>query len=374
MFQHDRLNNEITLLQKIKSLDYILLISVILLSVLSVFVMYSTDGGEILFHTKNHFVKLAVFFPLMIFVAFFNIKFWHNFSYLIYFIVILLLIYVSFFGIKSSGSQRWMDLYLFVLQPSELMKVAIIMCLAKYYHRLKIENVNSFTSITIVLSIILIPIIFVISQPDLGTSILIALSGLIILWLGGVKIKYFIYSFITFLISLPFIISFLKPYQKLRILTFLDPDRDPLGAGYQIIQSKIAIGSGGLDGKGFLKGTQSYLDFLPEKHTDFIFTLFSEEFGFIGSVGLLILYSIIIFRILRIGSISRSNFARLFCFGYAFAIFIYIFVNLSMVLGLLPIVGSPLPIMSYGGSSMLATMIGFGIVLSAKINHKQMIA
>jgi len=374
MFQHDRLSNEITLFQKIKNLDYILLISVILLSVLSVFVMYSTDGGEILFHTKNHFVKLAVFFPLMIFVAFFNIKFWHNFSYIIYFIVILLLIYVSFFGIKSSGSQRWMDLYLFVLQPSELMKVAIIMCLAKYYHRLKIENVNSFTSITIVLSIIIIPIIFVISQPDLGTSILIALSGLIILWLGGVKIKYFIYSFITFLISLPFIISFLKPYQKLRILTFLDPDRDPLGAGYQIIQSKIAIGSGGLDGKGFLKGTQSYLDFLPEKHTDFIFTLFSEEFGFIGSVGLLILYSIIIFRIIRIGSISRSNFARLFCFGYAFAIFIYIVVNLSMVLGLLPIVGSPLPIMSYGGSSMLATMIGFGIVLSAKINHKQMIA
>ena len=374
MFQHDRLSNEITLFQKIKNLDYILLISVILLSVLSIFVMYSTDGGEILFHTKNHFVKLAVFFPLMIFVAFFNIKFWHNFSYIIYFIVILLLIYVSFFGIKSSGSQRWMDLYLFVLQPSELMKIAIIMCLAKYFHRIKIENVNSFTSITIVLSIIIIPIIFVISQPDLGTSILIALSGLIILWLGGMKIKYFIYSFITFLISLPFIISFLKPYQKLRILTFLDPDRDPLGAGYQIIQSKIAIGSGGLNGKGFLKGTQSYLDFLPEKHTDFIFTLFSEEFGFIGSVGLLILYSIIIFRIVRIGAISRSNFARLFCFGYAFAIFIYIVVNLSMVLGLLPIVGSPLPIMSYGGSSMLATMIGFGIVLSAKINHKQMIA
>ena len=374
MFQHNRLNSEITLFQKIKNLDYILLISVILLSVISVFVMYSTDGGEILFHTKNHFVKLAVFFPLMIFVAFFNIKFWHNFSYIIYILVILLLIYVSFFGIKASGSQRWMDVYFFVLQPSELMKIAIIMCLAKYYHRLKIENVNSFTSIIIVLSVILIPTIFVVSQPDLGTSILIALSGLIILWLGGVKIKYFIYSFITFLISLPFIISFLKPYQKLRILTFLDPDRDPLGAGYQIIQSKIAIGSGGLDGKGFLKGTQSYLDFLPEKHTDFIFTLFSEEFGFIGSVGLLILYSIIIFRIVRIGSISRSNFARLFCFGYAFAIFIYIVVNLSMVLGLLPIVGSPLPIMSYGGSSMLATMIGFGIVLSAKINHKQMIA
>ena len=374
MFQHDRLNNELTFWQKVKELDYILLISIFLLSILSLFVMYSTDGGEILFHTKSHFSKIVVFFPLMILIAFFNIRWWHNFSYLFYIAVILLLIYVSFFGIKSSGSRRWMDLYLFNLQPSELMKIAIILCLAKYYHRVKIENVNSVTSIMTVLTIILIPIIMVLSQPDLGTSILIASSGLIVLWLGGVKIKYFIYSFIVFLISLPFVISFLKPYQKLRILTFLDPDRDPLGAGYQIIQSKIAIGSGGLEGKGFLKGTQSYLDFLPEKHTDFIFTLFSEEFGFIGSVGLLVLYSIIIIRILRIGAISRSNFSRLFCFGFAFAIFIYIVVNLSMVLGLLPIVGSPLPIMSYGGSSMLATMIGFGIVLSAKINHKQMIA
>ena len=373
MFQHDRLNNELSFWQKVKALDYILLISVFLLSTISLFVMYSTDGGEILYHTKSHFSKIIIFFPLMIFISFFNIKWWHNFSYVFYIVVILLLIYVSFFGIKSSGSRRWMDLYLFNLQPSELMKIAIILCLAKYYHRLKIENVNSLTSIITVLTIILIPIFMVLSQPDLGTSILIASSALIILWLGGVKIKYFIYSFIAFLISLPFVISLLKPYQKLRILTFLDPDRDPLGAGYQIIQSKIAIGSGGFDGKGFLQGTQSYLDFLPEKHTDFIFTLFSEEFGFIGSIGLLLLYIIIIIRIIRIGALCRSSFARFFCFGFAFAIFIYITVNLSMVLGLLPIVGSPLPIMSYGGSSMLATMIGFGIVMSAKVHSQQTI-
>ena len=294
MYQRDRLNSELSFFQKIKEIDYTLLICIILLSIISLLVMYSTDGGEVLYHTKSHFSKLVVFFPLMILIAFFNIRHWHTFGYIFYFLIILLLFYVSFFGLKASGSQRWMDLYLFVLQPSELMKIAVILCLAKYYHRIKIENVNTFTSITLVLSIILVPIILVISQPDLGTSVLIALSGLIILWLGGVKIKYFVYSFITFLISLPFIISFLKPYQKLRILTFLDPDRDPLGAGYQIIQSKIAIGSGGLEGKGFLKGTQSYLDFLPEKHTDFIFTLFSEEFGFIGSVGLLILYTIIL--------------------------------------------------------------------------------
>ncbi|MDC1178139.1 rod shape-determining protein RodA [Candidatus Pelagibacter sp.] len=374
MFQHNRLDSDLTLIQKVKNLDYILLSSIILLSAISVFVMYSTDGGQILYHTKSHFIKLCIFFPLMLVISFFNIKFWHITSYLFYFIIVLLLAWASIDGIKVSGSQRWINLYFLVLQPSELMKISVILCLAKYYHRLKIDDINSFTNIVIALTIIIIPIILVISQPDLGTSILIASSGLIILWLGGLKIKYFFISFITFLISLPFIISFLKPYQKLRILTFLDPDRDPLGAGYQIIQSKIAIGSGGLTGKGFLKGTQSYLEFLPEKHTDFIFTLFSEEFGFFGSIGLLILYIVIISRIIRIGAISRSNFARLFCFGFAFAIFIYIVVNLSMVLGLLPIVGSPLPIMSYGGSSMLATMIGFGIVLSAKINHKQTIS
>ncbi len=374
MFYYKRLNSDLSFIQKIKEIDYVLLICIILLSLISLMVMYSTDGGDILFHTKNHFMKLTVLFPLMMVIAFFNIKHWHTFAYLLYFLIILLLVWVSFFGLKASGSQRWMNLYFFVLQPSELMKIAIILTLAKYYHRVKIENVNSLGSITLVLAIILLPVILVISQPDLGTSVLIALSGLIILWIAGIKIKYFVYSFIFGIISLPFIISFLKPYQKLRILTFLDPDRDPLGAGYQIIQSKIAIGSGGFNGKGFLKGTQSYLDFLPEKHTDFIFTLFSEEFGFIGSVGLLILYTIIIIRIIRIGALSRSNFSKLFCFGFAFSIFIYIVVNLSMVLGLLPIVGSPLPIISYGGSSLLTTMIGFGIVFSAKINHRQLIA
>ena len=374
MYHYKRLNTDQSFFQKIKNLDYILLTCILALSILSVFIMYSTDGGEFLYHTKSHLVKLVVFFVLMIVISFFNIKFWHFCSYFLYGAIILLLIWVSIYGLRVSGSQRWIDLYFLVLQPSELMKIGIILCLAKYYHRLSIENVNSFLSISIALSIILIPVIFVLAQPDLGTSILIISSGLIILWLGGVKIKYFFVSFVVFLISLPFVITYLEPYQKLRILTFLNPERDPLGAGYQIIQSKIAIGSGGFSGKGFLQGTQSYLDFLPEKHTDFIFTLFSEEFGFIGSVGLLILYTIIILRIIQIGAISRSSFARLFCFGFAFAIFIYITVNLSMVLGLLPIVGSPLPIMSFGGSSMLATMIGFGIVMSAKVHNQQTIA
>ena len=311
---------------------------------------------------------------MMIIISFINIRVWHNLSYLFYFVTLLLLVWASFYGITASGSQRWINLYFINLQPSELMKIAIIACFAKYYHRAQIQDISKITNILVPIVVLILPIFLVISQPDLGTSILIALSGIIVLWLSGVNVKYFFYSFILFIISAPFIISFLKPYQKLRILTFFDPDKDPLGAGYQIIQSKIAVGSGGLTGKGFLKGTQGYLEFLPEKHTDFIFTLYSEEFGFLGSLILLILYAILIFRVIRIGSLSRSFFAKIFCYGFGSAIFLYITVNMSMVLGLLPIVGSPLPIMSYGGSSMLATMIGFGIVMSSKIYSREQIS
>jgi rod shape determining protein RodA len=309
--------------------------------------MYSTDGGEILFHSKSHISKFLIFFPMMIVLSFFNIRFWHFFSYIFYAIVLLFLIWASFYGVKASGSQRWIDLYFVNVQPSELMKIAIIACLAKYYHRIQLDKVNSFQGIIITIVILVLPVMLVLSQPDLGTSILIALSGLVVVWLAGLNMKYFAYSFLALLISLPFAIALLKPYQKLRVLTFLDPDKDPLGAGYQIIQSKIAVGSGGLTGKGFLKGTQSYLEFLPEKHTDFIFTLFAEEHGFIGSLMLLLIYIVIIYRVLRIGAISKSYFAKLYCYGYGSAIFFYVTVNMSMVLGLLPIVGSPLPIMSY---------------------------
>ena len=372
--QRNTFNTQITFFQKLRNFDYILLTCILLLGLISIMSMYSTDGGEILFHSKSHILKFLIFFTMMIFMSFFNIKFWHYFSYLFYLIVLLFLIWASLYGIKASGSQRWINLYFINLQPSELMKIAIIACLAKYYHRIQLNKVNSFQVMFTSLVILILPIMLVVTQPDLGTSILIALSGLVVIWLAGINIKYFVYSFIALLITMPFAIAFLQPYQKLRILTFLNPDRDPLGAGYQIIQSKIAVGSGGLSGKGFLKGTQSYLEFLPEKHTDFIFTLFAEEFGFLGSLALLLIYIIIIYRILRIGTISRSYFAKLFCYGYGSAIFFYVTVNMSMVLGLLPIVGSPLPIMSYGGSSMLATMIGFAIVLSAKVNHKQLIA
>ena len=374
MYIHNRLENKNSFFRKFKNLDIILLVCIFLLGFISFATMYSTDGGEILFHTKSHATKFFIFVILMLFISFLNIRLWFSIGYLAYIVGIIMLVWTVNFGVSASGSQRWIDLYFINIQPSELMKIFIILCLAKYFHRKRLENVNSFYSVVTSLIIIFLPMSLVIIQPDLGTSLLISISGIIVLWFAGLNHKYFFYSFLISIVSLPFIISFLKPYQKTRVLTFLNPDRDPLGAGYQIIQSKIAVGSGGLFGKGFLKGTQSYLEFLPEKHTDFIFTLFSEEFGFVGSVILLLIYAIIIYRIILIGSISRSYFAKLFCYSFSASLFVYIVINMSMVLGLLPIVGSPLPIMSYGGSSMLATMIGFGIVLSAKIHSNQSIA
>ena len=373
MLQRYSFSNESSFLQKLKSFDFVLLFCILIVGIISSFSMYSTDGGEFLYHTKSHIIRFSVFFTMMIFLSFINIRYWHATGYVFYFFILALLIWASFFGITASGSQRWVNLYIINLQPSELMKIAIIVCFAKFFHRIQLKNVNNLKNILFPIVILVIPIVLVISQPDLGTSILIALSGLVVLWLSGVNVKYFVYSTLVLIIAAPFVISFLKPYQKRRILTFFDPEKDPLGAGYQIIQSKIAVGSGGVMGKGFLKGTQSYLEFLPEKHTDFIFTLYSEEFGFIGSILLLILYAIIILRIIVIGSSSRSFFGRLFCYGFAASLFIYISVNMCMVLGLLPIVGSPLPIMSYGGSSMLATMVGFALVMSTKIYSRQLI-
>ena len=352
---------------KLKAVDYFLIIIVALIGSISVFSIYSTESGNFSFYTKNHLTRFLVFFSMFLVLSFLRVSFWYRQAYIFYILGILLLLVVIFFGISASGSKRWINFFIMNLQPSELMKIAIIVCFARYYHRIQSSDIQSYKYLLQPIILLLIPCYLVITQPDLGTAILIAGSGLAIIWLAGLNLKYFIYSGLILLVSLPFVISILKPYQKSRILTFFNPDRDPLGAGYQIIQSKIAIGSGGLLGKGFLQGTQSYLEFLPEKHTDFIFTLFSEEFGFVGSLVLILLYALLIYRIIRIGFSSRSFFAKLYCYGFASALFLYIFVNIAMVVGLLPIVGAPLPIMSYGGSSMLSIMLGLSIVMSCKI-------
>ena len=359
--------------EKIGSIDYLLIIIILILGIISSFAMYSTDGGEFLYHTKSHIIRFGIFFALFLVLSFVQTKVWHRTGYIFYLIILFMLFWALYFGVTASGSQRWISLYVFNLQPSELMKIAIIISFAKFYHRTKSTEVNRIKNVVQPLVALTIPIFLVIAQPDLGTAILIAGTGISVMWLSGLKLKYFVYSFLILMVTAPFAISLLKPYQKLRVLTFFNPDRDPLGAGYQIIQSKIAVGSGGLAGKGFLKGTQGYLEFLPEKHTDFIFTLFSEEFGFVGSIFLLILYVILIYRIILIGFKNKNYFGKLYCFGFASAIFIYVMVNMSMVLGILPIVGSPLPIMSYGGSSMLATMMGLSIVMGCKIYAKELI-
>jgi len=355
--------------EKLLSLDYFLIFLILALGVISIFAMYSTEQGNFNYYTKSHLYRFCIFFIVFIIVSFFRIKLLYKSAYLFYFLILILLIGVDLFGVTASGSKRWLNLFILNLQPSELMKVALIVFLARYYNKIPSDSISNIKYIIIPFFALLIPVTLVITQPDLGTAALIGISGVAVIWMAGFRMKYFLYSFIMFICLAPIAISFLKPYQKSRILTFFNPERDPLGAGYQIIQSKIAVGSGGIFGKGFLQGSQSYLDYLPEKHTDFIFTLFSEEFGFVGSLLLLLIYVLIIYRIVKIGGSSKSNFARLYCFGFATAFFAYVAVNMCMVLGLLPIVGAPLPIMSYGGSAMLSMMLGLGIVMSCKIHQ-----
>ena len=369
MFKPGSIQSHLSIRDKILSLDLILFFSVLTLGIISFFAMYSTDGGEFAYHTKSHIIRFIVFFTLFIVISFFKTNFWYNWSILVYLGILILLILVKYFGLTSSGSQRWLNLYFLNLQPSELMKVGLILFLAKYYHRISSSDVNKIKFLIRPIIALIIPVILVITQPDLGTAFLIAISGAVVVWLAGVKMKFFAYLSVIFLAVAPIAISFLKPYQKSRILTFIDPSRDPLGAGYQITQSKIAIGSGGLFGKGFLNGSQSYLDYLPEKHTDFIFTLFSEEFGFFGSCLVLGLYILITWRMVAIGNMVRETFSKLFCYSFATAFFVYVAVNMGMVLGLIPIVGAPLPILSYGGSSMMAMMFGLGIVMGCKIHR-----
>ena len=367
MFQPRSIQSSLSFRDKLFSIDYVLVVSILILGIVSMFAMYSTDGGEFKYHTKSHIIRFLTFFLMFFILSFVQIRFWHSSSFLMYIFFLILLIGVKYFGLTSSGSKRWLNFYFMNLQPSELMKIGLILFLAKYYHRVSIENINKIKYLFVPIVALIAPVLLVVMQPDLGTSILIAAGGLVVAWLAGVRLKFFLYAGLVFISLLPIAISFLKPYQKARILTFLNPDKDPLGSGYQIIQSKIAIGSGGIFGKGFLNGSQSYLDYLPEKHTDFIFTLFSEEFGFIGTISILLLYGIIISRLIKIGNMTRSNFGKLYCYSFGTAFFIYVIVNMSMVLGLLPIVGSPLPIMSYGGSSMMAIMLGLGIAMSCKV-------
>ena len=357
-------------------INYILLILSILIFTIGLCLLYSAGGGSMDPWGSKQLIRFIIAIGIYMFVSLVSIKFWLGSSYYIYIFSLFLLILVNFYGNTGMGSQRWLNLGFFNLQPSELIKFSLVLALARYFHAEK--NINFLTNcknFMYSLFFIILPAYVVFLQPDLGSSLIIVIAGLTILFVVGLSIWFFIGSAIIISILAPLLwIFFLYDYQKNRVLTFLDPLRDPLGSGYHIIQSKIALGSGGLFGKGFLQGTQSHLNFLPEMQTDFIFTLLAEEFGILGTLILLFLFIIIIFYSLIIGLICKSRFACFISIGVSINIFYYVFINTAMVSGLIPVVGVPLPLVSYGGTSMLCVMFGLGLVSNAYINRNKVLS
>ena len=338
--------------------------------------LYSVAGGSMRPWVDPQMKRFVLGLAAMLMVAFVPIYFWRNVAALAYLISILLLIAVELFGVVGMGAQRWIDLGFMRLQPSELMKVTLIMLLAAYYDILDVNKVSRPLWVAIPVALILVPVFLVLKQPDLGTSILLTLGGGVVMFVAGVHWLYFAVV-VALGVGLVFAVfstrgtemQLLKDYQYRRIDTFLDPSQDPLGAGYHITQSKIALGSGGWTGRGFMEGTQSRLNFLPEKHTDFIFTTLAEEFGFLGGMSLLALYALIIFFCMVSAFRTKDRFSSLLIIGIAATFFFFFSVNMAMVMGLAPVVGVPLPLVSYGGSAMLVLMAAFGLVQSAHIHR-----
>ncbi|MEQ8896192.1 MAG: rod shape-determining protein RodA [Roseovarius sp.] len=338
--------------------------------------LYSVAGGSFNPWAEPQMKRYALGFVAMVLIGMVPIWFWRNMSVLAYLVSVILLVAVELVGTEGKGAQRWIDLGVMRLQPSELMKVTLIMVLAAYYDWLPMSRLSRPLWVIIPVALIIVPVALVLRQPDLGTSILLIMGGGALMFLAGVHWAYFavVIAAIGGLISAVFRSrgtdwQMLADYQYRRIDTFLDPSTDPLGAGYHITQSKIALGSGGWTGRGFMQGTQSRLNFLPEKHTDFIFTTLAEEFGFVGAVSLLVLYALIIVFCVSSAMTNRDRFASLMTLGVAVTFFLFFAVNMSMVMGLAPVVGVPLPLVSYGGSAMLILMLGFGLVQSAHIHR-----
>jgi rod shape determining protein RodA len=284
---------------------------------------------------------------------------------------LLALIYTDFFGVTAMGATRWIRIGPLNIQPSEIAKLSTVLALAHYFHNVSAVNIRRMSFIIPPLIMLFLPFALVVKQPDLGTSLIILMVGGAMFFAAGVQIWKFVVLFISGIISMPFAWLYLHDYQKKRVLAFLSPESDPLGDGYNILQSKIAIGSGGLTGKGFLKGTQSQLSFLPEKQTDFIFTMLAEEFGFIGSVVVIILYAIILMYGVWIAINSKNHFGRMMAIGITTILFVHVFVNIAMVMGLIPVVGAPLPLLSYGGTIMMTMLIAFGFLLNADLYSEE---
>ncbi|MBN9342973.1 MAG: rod shape-determining protein RodA [Caedibacter sp. 38-128] len=357
------------ILHKLTQINWSILIVPILIATIGFFVLYSAAEGNLSPWTDRQMVRFGAGLIILIAFALIDLRFWLSQSYVLYLISLGMLFIVEIIGYIGKGGQRWIDLYVFHFQPSELMKVALLMALARYFHNSPLENTGQTKMLILPFLFISLPAILMMKQPDLGTATLLILAGFSIIFAAGIRIwKIMLFGGMA-LTAMPFLWKHLHQYQQERILTFLNPGRDPLGAGYHILQSNIALGSGGFWGKGFQAGSQAHLDFLPEKQTDFIFAMFCEEFGVFGGTILIFLYIILIAYAFYVSLKSRSAYGRYLGIGLATLLFLYVFINIAMVMGLVPVVGVPLPLVSYGGTSMLTFMMALGLLMSISIHR-----
>jgi len=348
-------------------IDFILLFLIFILCLFGLVILYSASGQNIDL-VYNQMIKLAIALLCMILVAQVPPANLSRLSFLLYIFGIILLLFVIMFGDVGKGAQRWLDLKILRFQPSELMKISVPIIVSSYLSARFLPP--KFLRIVVSCLFIVIPVFLIAQQPDLGTALLVAIAGFSVIFVAGLSWRFLLSLFILSASSVPLLWHLMRDYQKQRVLTFLDPEKDPLGAGYHIIQSKIAIGSGGFYGKGWLNGTQSHLEFLPERSTDFIFAVLCEEFGMLGVLVILTIYLLIILRGLYISYNAQDAFRQLLGSGITLTFFVYIIVNMGMVVGQLPVVGVPLPLISYGGSSIVTLMAGFGILMSIQTHRR----
>jgi len=364
------INNQAqTLGEKFANISFTYVLFICLLACIGFVVLYSAANGSWNPWAVKQLIRFGMGFVLMIVLALADIRFFMRYAYILYFVTLLLLIAVEVSGHIGMGAQRWINLGIIKLQPSELMKISLVLALARYFHTTSLQTIRTIPGIIPPALMALFPAALIAMEPDLGTSLMLIFTTVAIFFAVGVQLWKFALVGAGALSAMPIAWHFLHDYQRNRVLTFLDPERDPLGAGYHIIQSKIALGSGGIFGKGFMNGTQSHLNFLPEKHTDFIFTMLSEEFGMIGGVIIIVLNMLILIYSYAFALRCASYFGKLLAIGLATNYFLYVFINTAMVLGLIPVVGVPLPLISYGGTVMLSIMASFGIILCVHINR-----
>jgi rod shape determining protein RodA len=360
---------DLTLADKFRGIQWGLLLLLGLIAAIGFAMLYSAANGEFQPWASRQMIRFGVVLVAVIAAAVIDLRFWFRAAYWIYAAALALVVAVDLRGIVGMGAQRWIDFGFLQLQPSEVMKIALVLALARYFHCLPPDNIGRLRYLLAPALMVAVPVLLVLKQPDLGTAMMLLAAGGALLFLAGVPFRMFAAAAAGAIAAAPLAWSTLRDYQKSRLYTFLDPERDPLGAGYHILQSKIALGSGGLFGKGFLQGTQSHLSFLPERQTDFIFTMIAEEFGLIGGLILLALYLVVLVYAFAIALRSRSRFGRLLGLGIATNFFLYAFINMAMVTGLIPVVGVPLPLISYGGTAMIAVLVGFGVLMNIGIHR-----